>query len=151
MLSRSTARAYSGNYAVMVSSEEPGGSQQARSGTGARLAALITALSEAQQLADSNDLDGRARAELRNALDHIRRTASTVQQSFEAPAKSSGGYAMLSVLATQRVDRAAQLARDLSLDMENMDVTVETEGLQDLYQVVGQLHRQLGVLCKPGQ
>lgn len=113
----------------------------------ARLAALISALSEAQNMADSNDLDGRVRVELRNALDHIRHTASAVQQ---AHAKSADVYTVLPVLATQRVHRAAQLARDLSLDLENMDVTVETEGLQELYQAIGQLHRQLQVLCKRG-
>lgn len=117
----------------------------------ARLTALIGALSEAQHLADSNDLDGRVRVELRNALDHIQHTASAVQQWFEAHAKPADAYAVLPILAAQRVHRAGQLARDLSLDLENMDVTMETEGLQDLYQAVGQLHRQLEILCKPSR
>jgi hypothetical protein len=116
----------------------------------AGMTALIGALSEAQQLADSNDLDARARVEFRNALDHIRDTASTVQQLFEAHSKSANAYAVLPLLTTQRVRRAAQLARDLSLDLENMDITVETDGLRDLYQTVGQLNRKLEILCRRG-
>lgn len=116
-----------------------------------RLDAMITALSDAQHVAESRDLDSRVQIEFRHALDHIRHTALTVQQWFEAHAKSADPYAVLPVLATQRVHRAAQLARDLSLDLQNMDVSVETNGLQDLYQAIGQLHRELAVLCKRGQ
>jgi hypothetical protein len=95
-------------------------------------------------------LDARVQVEFRHALDHIRQTASAVQQWFEAQAKSGDPYAVLPVLAIQRVQRATQLAKDLSLDLENMDLTVETDGLQDLYQAIGQLHGQLEVLCKRG-
>jgi hypothetical protein len=152
MLSGSTAQVYSGGYAMATSNEKRGGSHEGRGATAAaRLASLIGALSEAQHLADSNDLDGRVRVELRNALDHIRHTTAAVQQWLEAYAKSADPYAVLPILATQRVHRAAQLARDLSLDLENMDVTVESEGLQDLYQAIGQLHRPLELLCKSGQ
>lgn len=129
---------------------EKGDGSQERSGANAteRLDAMITALSEAQHVSESRDLDGRVQIEFRHALDHIRHTSLAVQQWFEAHAKSADPYAVLPVLATQRVHRAAQLAKDLSLDLQNMDVTVETDGLQDLYQAIGQLHRELEVLCK---
>ena len=138
-MSLSAAQVYTGGYATRNTT------------VAARLAPLIGALSEAQHLADSNDLDGRVRVELHNALDHIRHTASVVEQWFEAHAKSADAYAVLPILATQRVHRAAQLARDLSLDLENMEVTLETEGLQDLSKAIGQLNRQLEVLCRPRQ
>jgi len=115
---------------------------------GARLDAMVNALSEAQHLADSSDLDARVQTEFRHAIDHTRNTASAVQQWFEAHSKSGDAYAVLPVLATQRVHRAAGLAKELSLDLENMDVNVETEGLQDLYEAIVQLHRKLEVLCK---
>ena len=115
---------------------------------GARLDAMVTALAEAQDLADSSDLDARVQIEFRHALDHTRHTASAVQQWFDAHAKSSDAYAVLPVLATQRVRRATELAKDLTLDLENMDVTIETQGLPDLYQAIGELHRQLEVLCR---
>ena len=132
----------------MTTQEERGSSERRRPNLGARLDAMVSALSDAQDLADSSDMDARVHVEFRHALDHTRHTASAVRQWFEADAKSGDAYAVLPVLATQRVQRAAGLAKDLSFDLENMDVTVETEGLQDLYQAIGQLHRQLEVLCK---
>ncbi|HTU34424.1 MAG TPA: hypothetical protein VMF66_11540 [Candidatus Acidoferrum sp.] len=129
-----------------ASSPEAGGARPVQ-----RLTAMIAALSDAQQLANSNGLDARIQIEFRHALDHIRQTASAVQQWFEAADKSADPYAVLPVLAAQRVNRTSQLAKDLSTDLANMDVTVETQGLQDLYQAVGQLHRQLDVLCKHGK
>jgi hypothetical protein len=150
MLSRSGVQAYSGGH-PMTSQEKRGGSQE-RFGAevSARLDAMITALCEGQHLADSSNLHARVQIEFRQALDHIRHTASAVQQWFEADAKSGDPYAVLPILATQRVHRATRLAKDLSVDLQNMDVTVETEGLQDLYQTIGQLHRQLEVLCRRG-
>jgi len=148
MLSHSAVQAYSGGQ-PMTAQEKRGGSQENRGAdVRARLEAMITALSAAQHLADSSDLDARVQAEFRHALDHIRHTASAVQQWFEAHAKSGDPYAVLHLLATQRVRRATQLAKDLSIDLENMDVTVETEGLQDLFDAIGQLHRRLEILCK---
>ncbi len=133
----------------MTTQEERRSSERRRGpNLGARLDAMVTALSEAQNLADTSDLDARVQVEFRHALDHTRHTASAVRQWFEADAKSGDAYAVLPVLATQRVQRAVELAKDLSFDLENMDVTVETEGLQDLYQAIEQLHRQLEVLCK---
>ena len=135
----------------MTTQIKNGSSQVSRSATlGARLDAMVTALSAAQEMANSSDLDVRVQVEFRDAIDHTRHAASAVQQWFEADGKSRDAYAVLPVLATQRVQRATQLARDLSLDLENMDVTVETGGLQDLHQAIGQLHRQLEVLCKRG-
>lgn len=151
MLNHSAVQAYSGGHPI-TAQEKRGGSQERRGAdVRTRLDAIITVLSEAQPLADASDLDARVQIEFRHALDHIRHTASAVQQWFEAHAKSGDPYAVLPILGTQRVDGATQLAKDLSLDLENMDVTVETEGLQDLYQTIGQLHRQLEVLCKRGK
>ena len=151
MLSRAAVQAYSGGH-PMTAQKKRGGSPDSRgANVRARLDVMTTALSEAQRLAESSDLDARVEIEFRDALDHIRHTAWAVQQGFEAHAESGDPYAVLPILAIQRVQRATQLAKDLSLDLENMDVTVETEGLQDLYQATGQLHRQLEVLCKRGK
>jgi hypothetical protein len=132
-----------------IPQKSDGSQERRRANLGARLDAMVTALAEAQDMADSSDLDARVQIEFRHALEHTRHTASAVQQWFEAHAKSRDAYAVLPVLATQRVRRATELARDLALDLENMDVTVETHGLRDLYQAIGELHRQLEVLCKP--
>ncbi|MGA9883499.1 MAG: hypothetical protein WBQ34_07260 [Candidatus Acidiferrales bacterium] len=133
----------------MTTQEERDGSEKRRgSNLGARLDAMVLAPSEAQHLADSSDLDSRVQIEFRHALDHTRHTATAVRQWIETHAEFGDAYAVLPVLATQRVHRTTQLAKEVSLDLQNMDVTMETEGLQDLYEAIGQLHRQLEVLCK---
>lgn len=147
MLNAASVQAYSRNP---IATQGKHGSQGKRfANVSARLDAMIEAVSE-EHIDGSSDLDARVQVEFRQALDHIRRTTSAVEQWFEAHAKSGDPYAVLPILATQRVDRMTQLAKDLSFDMENMDVTVETAGLPDLYQAIGQLHRQLQVLCKAG-
>jgi hypothetical protein len=120
---------------------------QARPNLGARLDAMVVALAEAQHVTDSSELDARVLVEFRHAVDYTRYTASAVQQWFDAHEKSGDAYAVLPMLATQRVHRATELAKDLSLDLDNLDVTVETQGLQDLYVAIRELHRQLQVLC----
>lgn len=147
MLNTPSMPAYSPS--PMTTQEKRGRQEKRFANVSARLDAMIAAVSE-ERLDGSNDLDARVQVEFRQALDHIRHATSAVQQWFEAHAKSSDPYAVLPILATQRVDRMTQLAKDLSFDMENMDVTVETAGLPGLYQAIGQLHRQLELLCKTG-
>jgi hypothetical protein len=116
----------------------------------ARLQATTTALCELEQLVKSGDLDPRVLSEFRNAVDHIRNTAWAVQQWVGAREHSGDPYAILPALAAQRVHRATQLAKDLSLDLQTVEVGVETEGLGDLYQAVDDLHRRLRPFCKRG-
>jgi hypothetical protein len=115
----------------------------------ARLEAATGALSELEQFVRGGDLDARVVKEFTNALDHIRNTARAVQQWFGAQERSADPYAVLPTLAVQRVHRAAQLAKDLTLDLENLDVTLDTEGLGELYQAVDTLRRRLEPLFKP--
>jgi hypothetical protein len=116
----------------------------------ARLLATTTALNELEKSVKSGGLDSRVLGELRNAIDHIRYTALAVQDWYGVQEQSGDPYAVLSTLAAQRVRRAAQLAKDLTLDLENVDISVETQGLDDLYQAVDGLHRNLGRLFKRG-
>jgi hypothetical protein len=116
----------------------------------AHLLATTTALHELEKSVQSGDLDARVVGELRNAIDHIRYTALAVQDWYGAQQHSGDPYAVLSTLAARRVRRAAQLAKDLTLDLQNVDVTVETEGMGDLYEAVNDLHRHLQRLFKRG-
>jgi hypothetical protein len=128
----------------MITYEKNVNSQESRGASlGVRLDAMVTALWEAQHVADSGDLDARTQVEFRHALEQ---TPDTASAWFEANAKPGGVYAVLPILAAQRVQRTTELAEELSLDLENMDVTGDTEGLQDLYRAIGQLHRQLEAL-----
>jgi hypothetical protein len=119
--------------------------------TGSPLTARLRGITlELQELEHSGDLDSRVLSEFRNAVDHIRNTAWAVQQWVGARERSGDPYAVLPALAAQRVHRATQLANDLCLDLQTVEVTAETEGMGNLYRAVDDLHRRLELLFKRG-
>jgi hypothetical protein len=126
------------------------GSDAAGSSLTARLHVTTIELQELERSVTSGDLDPRVLSEFRNAVDHIRNTAWAVQQWVGAREKFGDPYAVLPALTAQRVHRATQLANDLSLDLQAVEVTAETEGVGDLYRAVDDLHTRLGLLFKRG-
>jgi hypothetical protein len=116
----------------------------------ARVETTVGSLNQLEQLISSGDLDSRVLNEFRNAMNHIRNTASAIQQWVRAQGGSGDRYAILSILAAQRVHHATQLARDLSLDLHTMEISIETKGLRELYEAVDELHRSLAVLYRRG-
>lgn len=113
-----------------------------------RLRATTVELQELERSVISGDLDPRVLSEFRNAVDHIRNTAWAVQQWVGAKEQSGDPYAVLPALAVQRVQRATQLANDLCLDLQTVEVTADTEGIGDLYRAVDDLRRRLDLLFK---
>jgi len=114
----------------------------------ARLRATTAELQELENSVVSGDLDPRVLSEFRNAVDHIRNTAWAVQQWVGAKDQSGDPYAVLPALTAQRVQRATQLANDLCLDLQTVEVTADTEGVGDLYRAVDDLRRRLDLLFK---
>jgi len=114
-----------------------------------RLRAITAELLELERSVITGNLDSRVLSEFRNAVDHIRNTAWTVQQWVDAREKSGDPYAVLPALA-ERVRRATQLASDLCLDLQSVEVTAETEGMGELYRSVDDLHRRLERLRNHG-
>ena len=64
--------------------------------------------------------------------------------------REQGGdaYAVLPVLSAERVRRTTQLAKDLLLDLEMVEVGIDTEGLRDLFEAVDSLHPRLAHLFR---
>ena len=114
----------------------------------ARLQAATTNLSELEQLVKSGDLDPRVLEEFRSSVDLIRGTAWAVQQWIGLKESSSDPYSVLPILAAQRVQRATQLTRDLTVDLESVEVGLGTPGLKELFHAVERLHELLLPLCK---
>ena len=132
---------------MVTSTSEP---NAPKSSLTVRLQAITSELQELERSVISGDLDSRVLSEFRNAVDHIRNTAWTVQQWVDAPQQSGDPYAVLPALAAQRVRRATQLANDLCLDLQSVEVTAETEGVGDLYRSVDDLHKRLERLFNRG-
>jgi hypothetical protein len=57
-------------------------------------------------------------------------------------------YTLLPILSAQRVKRATQLTKDLTIDLESVEVGLETPGLKELFQAVEGLHERLLPLCR---
>jgi hypothetical protein len=51
-------------------------------------------------------------------------------------------------MASERVKRATQMSKDLSLDLQSADVGFETPGIAALFDAIGDLHRRLAELLK---
>jgi hypothetical protein len=126
------------------------GSDSPGSSLTGRLQLITVELQELERSVISGDLDSRVLSEFRSAVDHIRNTAWTVQQWVDAREQSGDPYAVLPALAAQRVRRATQLANDLCLDLQSVEITAETEGMDDLYRSVDDLHRRLERLLNRG-
>jgi hypothetical protein len=71
-----------------------------------------------------------------------------VQQWLELRERGSDPYSTLPLLTTERVRRTTQLSKDLDLDLQTAEVSIETEGLGDLFQAVDGLHGRLAPLFK---
>lgn len=110
-----------------------------------KVSAELHALNEAIK---AGNIDGRILREFREAVDHIRLTAWSVQQWLDLQAKRGDVYSVLSLLTTERIRRATQLSGDLSLDLDAAEVTFETEGLDKLYVAVEGLFVRLARLFK---
>ena len=113
-----------------------------------RLQATTDELRELEQLIQPSDIDSRMLRDFRGAVDHVCTTARAVKQWVELRERGSDPYPVLPLLATERVRRTTQLSRDLDLDLQTAEVSIETEGLGDLFQAVDGLHRRLAPLFK---
>ena len=113
-----------------------------------RLKAATDELHELEQLVVSGDSSPRILSEFRSAVDGIRQTAWAVQQWTELQQQNRDPYTILGILSKERVRRATQIARDLRLDLESMDLDLETEGLANLFEAIEGLYERLTPLFK---
>jgi len=113
-----------------------------------RLQAATNELNDLEQLIRSGDFDGHLLRDFRGAVDNVRTTAWAVQQWIPLREQGGDAYSVLPLLSAERVRRATQLAKDLLLDLETLEVGSETQGLRDLFEVVDSLHPRLASLLK---
>lgn len=115
----------------------------------ARLEAATDELRELEQLVKSGELDSRVFSEFRSAVDHIRNTTWAVQKWVGLSNQSGGDpFSVLPIMSAERVKRATQICTDLSLDLQTVDVGIDTPGIVDLYNAIDDLHRRLAKLLK---
>jgi hypothetical protein len=108
-----------------------------------RLKSATDELQKLEQLVLSGNCAPRVLDDFRSAVDSIRQTAWAVQQWSELQQQNRDPYTVLSLLSEERVRRATQLAKDLTIDLESLELGLETEGLQKLFEAVRGLHERL--------
>src|SRR3984885_6084638 len=115
----------------------------------ARLEAAASELHELEELVKSGNLDPRVLSEFRNSVDHIRNTTWAVQKWIGLSDQSGGDpFSVLPLMSAERVKRATQISNDISLDLQSVEVGIDTPGIIDLFNAVDDLHRRLVALLK---
>lgn len=115
----------------------------ATEGLPARLQRVGNELLELDQAIRSGDIDIRLLEGFRQAIDHVRETTWAVQQWIELRAQEKDAYGVLPRLTVERIRRATQLNNDLALDLDATEITMETEGIENLRQSVRGLYKRL--------
>src|SRR5262249_15144681 len=126
------------------SNEHPGNGRSVSE----RLKAATDELQKLETLVVSGDSSPRVLSDFRSAVDSIRQTAWAVQQWSTLREQQRDPYTVLGILAEERVKRATQLAKDLTIDLESLELGLETEGLRDLSRAIEGLHERLAPLFK---
>jgi hypothetical protein len=112
-----------------------------------RLSAVTGEMHQLEGLIKSSNIDSRVLSEFRDAVDHIRGTSWAVQKWMDLNRQSKGDpFSILPIMAAERVKRATQMSKELSLDLQSVEVTFETPGILALSNAVDDLHRRLAVL-----
>ena len=113
-----------------------------------RLKATTDELQALEKLVVSGDSSPRVLSDFRGAIDSVRQTAWAVQQWSELRTQNRDPYSVLGILSEERVRRATQIAKDLTIDLESMDLGLETKGLMNLFQAIEGLYERLTPICK---
>ena len=103
-----------------------------------------------EQLIVSADFSPRILSEFRNAVDSVRQTARVAQMWAGLQRENRDPYSVMSTLSEDRVRRATQIAKDLTIDLESMEVDFGTEGLAELFRAIEALHERLLPLFRAG-
>jgi hypothetical protein len=127
-----------------TSGEAPGKSRSVSD----RLKDTTDELQKLEQLVISGDCSPRVLTDFRDAVDSIRQTTWAVQQWTELQRQNRDPYTVLGVLGQERVRRATQIAKDLTLDLESLELGMETQGLGELLRAAEDLCERLRPLFR---
>jgi len=81
--------------------------------------------------------------DFRSATERARQASAAVQQWLDAQGKGSDPYQLMSQVMRQRVEMATQLVKDVTRDLETLDVDFDTPGLPELNRAVQTLAERL--------
>jgi len=84
--------------------------------------------------------------DFRNATERARQASAAVQQWLESQGKGSDPYKLMEQVMKQRLEMTTQLVKDVTTDLESLDVDYDTPGLPELNRAVRTLAERLSKL-----
>lgn len=112
-------------------------------GVDLQLKKTIVELQNLEKALQSEDMDLRLVKEYRDAVEHIRTSAGTLQQLREGQFRGLDDGELLSALAADRMRRAVNLCLDVIADLDAGRIKNESKGADELYLALEHLHDRL--------
>jgi hypothetical protein len=84
--------------------------------------------------------------DFRTASERARQASAAVQQWLDSEGKGGDPYKLMAQVMSQRVEMATQLVKDVTRDLETLDVDFDTPGLPELNKAVRNLAERLSTL-----
>jgi hypothetical protein len=84
--------------------------------------------------------------DFRNATERARQASAAVQQWLESQGKGGDPYKLMGQVMKQRLEMTTQLIKDVTTDLESLDVDFDTPGLPELNRAVRTLAERLSKL-----
>jgi len=103
-------------------------------------------LKELQDSVKTGMIDVKVLMDFRTASERARQAGAAVQQWLESQGKGNDPYHLMSQVMRQRVEMTTQLVRDVTRDLESLDVDFDTPGLPKLNEAVQTLAERLNKL-----
>ncbi len=113
-----------------------------------RLQKATAELRTLEQLIVAGDFSPRILSDFRGAVDSMRQTARVVQTWIGLKQQQRDPYSAMSILSEDRVRRTTQMAKELTLDLQSLEVDFSTGGLAELFQAITALHERLSLLFR---
>ena len=113
-----------------------------------RLKTATSELYELEKLVLSGSFSPRVLSEFRSAVDNVRQTSWAVQQWIGLEQQSRDRYSVMNILSAARVRRATEINKDLAIDLQSLEVGLETGGLKELFRAVSELQESLSPLFR---
>jgi hypothetical protein len=113
-----------------------------------RLKTATSELYDLEKLVLSGSFSPRVLSEFRSAVDNVRQTSWAVQQWIGLEKQSRDPYSVMNILSAERVRRATEINKDLAIDLQSLEVGLETGGLKELFRAVSELQESLSPLFR---
>jgi hypothetical protein len=109
----------------------------------AQIMRAVTELNDLEQSLVKDKVDPRLIAQFHDAMEHTRQTAWTVQQWVDLRSSGNDPFSVLPQLEAERMNMLIKLSHNVLADIDSSGMSEFTEGLDELYQAIQQLHKRL--------